>query len=426
MPVQLIKDLIAYKIKYGRAFERELRRIIELDQMSVSEILELKSQEFVKQYRNAFSNTEFYKQLYKKHGLHLYSVKDLSDKNKLPIISKADVRDYAKEMLAKSKLCVFKAYSSGTTGTPLQVYRDFSSTIKEYAYGHFFQQMHGYHLGDPVVSLRGSLDRNTFSYFDKSNNVLYLSSYHLKAERIDEYYNLIKDFNPKVIKAYPSSMHILATELHKKDLSLDIPVAFTSSEVLHGFQKEIVEKTLNTKIYDWYGNAEQTVALGQFEDELYREFPLYSHTEFEDDHLITTSFINSAFPLIRYRVDDVVQLADCNKGICVIKKIEGRDDDYIVLNDGQRIGRLDLAFKQARNLLAAQIIQDEPGIIRVNLIPDKRFDKGDLDVVESNLRDLLGNDCLIRFDKIETDQLIRTEKGKFNLVVSQLKEKHKK
>ena len=182
--------------------------------------------------------------------------------------------------------------------------------------------MHGYHLGDPVVSLRGTLNRNTFSYFDKSNNVLYLSSYHLKSERIDEYYKLIEEFKPKVIKAYPSSMHILSTELYKKGLKLDIPVAFTSSEVLHGFQKDIVERTLNTKIYDWYGNAEQTIALGQFEDELYREFPLYSHTEFENDHLITTSFINSAFPLIRYRVDDIVQMLHAQMEHVLFKKLK--------------------------------------------------------------------------------------------------------
>ena len=421
MAVQLIKDLIAYKIKFGGGFEKELRRIIELSQKSKSEILELKSEAFVNQYRNAFKNTVFYKNLYRSKGLTIHSIKDLSDISKVPIIEKKEIREYAKAMLAKSRLCVFKAYSSGTTGTPLQVYRDFSSTIKEYAYGHYFQQMHGYHLGDPVVSLRGTLDRNTFSYYDKTNNVLYLSSFHLNGNRIEEYYKLISDFKPKVIKAYPSSMHILATELYKKDLKLDIPIAFTSSEVLHDFQKEIVERVLNTKIFDWYGNAEQTVAFGQFEDNLYREFPMYSHTEVKDNHLITTGFINSAFPLIRYKVDDVIQLSPTSNGTCVVQKIEGRDDDYILLKNGQRIGRLDLAFKKAKQLLAAQIIQDSVGEIKVNLIPDKKFGRSELSGIKANLRDLLGDECEILFNEIETEQLIRTEKGKFNLVVSNLK-----
>ncbi|RUT77882.1 phenylacetate--CoA ligase family protein [Ancylomarina longa] len=419
MAINTIKDLVAYRIKFGGGFEKELRKIIALSEKSKAEILALKSIEFVKQYKNAFDDSVFYKDLYQKHGLDRNSIKEISDIHKLPVITKAEVRQNTAGILASCKLSVFKAYSSGTTGTPLQVYRDFKSTIKEYAYGHFFQQMHGYHLGDPVVSLRGTLDRNTFSYYDKSNNVLYMSSYHLSADRIDEYYKMIHDFQPKVIKGYPSSMHILATELYKSGKELHIPIGFTSSEVLHDFQKDIIQKVLHTKVFDWYGNAEQTVAFGQFDDNLYREFPLYSHIEVADDHLITTGFINSAFPLLRYKVEDVVKLSPTSNGTCVVQKIEGRDDDYILLKNGQRIGRLDLAFKKAQKVLAAQIIQKRVGEIIVNIVPDKGFSEIHIRVIEQNLRQLIGTDCQVRFEKIETSQLIRSPKGKFNLVVSQ-------
>ncbi|WP_461634338.1 phenylacetate--CoA ligase family protein [Labilibaculum euxinus] len=423
MTYRLIKDLIAYKIKFGSGFEKELRKIIDLNTCSEQKLLDLKEKEIVKQFRNAFENSKFYKNLYQSHGLTIDSVKNLSDINKLPIINKSIVKKNSADILTKSRLMVFKAYSSGTTGTPLQVYRDFSSTIKEYAYGHFFQQMHGYHLGDPVVSLRGVLDRNTVSYFDKSNNVLYISSFHLGADEIGRIHKMITDFQPKVIKAYPSSMHILATELYKANLELNIPLAFTSSEVLHDFQREIVEKVFHTKIFDWYGNAEQTVAFGQSNDSYYHEFPLYSHTEFADNHLITTGFINRAFPLIRYKVDDIIQLAPTSNGACVVQKIEGRDDDYVILKDGQRIGRLDLAFKKINQLLAAQIIQNTVGEITVNLVPDKGFTNLECTQLEQNLRALLGADCRIRFEKIETQGLIRSHRGKFNLVVSQIEKK---
>jgi phenylacetate-CoA ligase len=423
MGVQLIKDLIAYKIKFGSGFEKELRKIITWSNCSEQELLDLKEKEFIKQFRNAFENSKFYKNLYQSHGLTIDSVKNISDISKLPVIDKSIVKKNSSDILTRSRLTVFKAYSSGTTGTPLQVYRDFSSTIKEYAYGHFFQQMHGYYLGDPVVSLRGVLDRNTVSYFDKSNNVLYISSFHLGSDEIAKIHQMITNFQPKVIKAYPSSMHILATELYKANLELHIPLAFTSSEVLHDFQREIVEKVFNTKIFDWYGNAEQTVAFGQFEDSFYHEFPLYSHTEIEDNHLITTGFINNAFPLIRYKVDDVIQLAPTSNGTCVFRKIEGRDDDYVILKDGQRVGRLDLAFKKINQLLAAQIIQEKMGEIKVNLIPDKGFTKLDCTQLEQNLRALIGVDCLIKFERIETQGLIRSNRGKFNLVVSLIEKK---
>lgn len=423
MSYRFIKDLIAYKIKFGSGFVKELRKIITLSNGSEQEILDLKEKEFVKQFRNAFKNSNFYKNLYRSHGITIDSVKSISDARKLPIIDKSIVKKNSSDILTKSRFTVFKAYSSGTTGTPLQVYRDFSSTIREYAYGYFFQQMHGYHLGDPVVSLRGVLNRNTVSYFDKINNVLYISSFHLNADEIGTIHKMITKFQPKVIKAYPSSMHILATELYKANLELNIPLAFTSSEVLHDFQREIVEKVFNTKIFDWYGNAEQTVAFGQFKDSFYHELPLYSYTEFEDNHLITTGFINSAFPLIRYKVDDIIQLTPTSNGSYVVKKIEGREDDYVILKGGQRIGRLDLAFKKINQLLAAQIIQEKIGKIKVNLVPDKGFSKTECTQLEQNLRALLGSDCLIQFEKIETQELIRSKKGKFNLVVSKIEKK---
>ncbi|PKQ63104.1 hypothetical protein BZG02_10080 [Labilibaculum filiforme] len=420
MTYRFIKDLIAYNIKFGSGFEKELKTILGLSNLPKQELLELKEKTFVKQFQNAFQNSKFYNNLYQSHGLSIHSVKSLSDANKLPIINKTIVKENALAILTRPRFTVFKAYSSGTTGTPLRVYRNFSSTIKEYAYGHFFQQMHGYQLGDPVVSLRGVLDRNTLSYFDKSNNVLYISSFHLGTDKLAEIHKMITDFQPKVIKAYPSSMHILATELYKANLELNIPLAFTSSEVLHDFQREIIEKVFHTKIFDWYGNAEQTVAFGQFADSYYHEFPLYSHTEFEDNHMITTGFINRVFPLIRYKVDDVIQLAPTSNGTCVVQKIEGRDDDYVILKNGQQIGRLDLAFKKVNRLLAAQIIQNVVGEIKVNLIPDKGFTVLDNTQLEQNLRALLGNDCSIKFEKIETQELIRSSKGKFSLVVSQI------
>ncbi|MDE5417629.1 hypothetical protein L3049_06370 [Labilibaculum sp. DW002] len=420
MTYRYIKDLITRKIKFGNGFEKELQRIIELNNCSKEELYELKNLEFVKQYRNAFENSAFYKDFYQKHGLGLQSIRDLLDISKIPIVTKSDVKEFGEDFLTKSKFTSFKAYSSGTSGTPLKVYRDFASTIKENAYVHFFQNMHGYKLGDPVVSLRGNLDRKILSYHDKINNVLYMSSFHLKKDRIDEYYKIIKEFQPKVIRAYPSSMHILATELYKSGKELRIPIAFTSSEVLHNFQKEIIEKVLNTKIFDWYGNAERTVALGQCQDSLYRELPLYSHVEVENNHLITTSLINSAFPLIRYKVDDIIKLAPNCKEEFIVQAIEGRDDDYIVLKNGHRIGRLDLAFKKIKRLLAAQIIQKRKDEILVNLIPDKGFSRADLNAIEKNLRDLIGIECGILFENIESNQLIRTKKGKFNLVISKM------
>ncbi len=419
-----VRDYLLSKIKFGYGFSKELRRISNLYSISESELSDLKHQEFVKQYRNAFKNSKFYANLYQEHGLKIDSVKSIDDAEKIPIITKDDIRHRVDELLTTNKLFIYTAYTSGTTGTPLKLYRDYKSVCKEYSYGYFYQTSHGYQLGDKVISIKGDLNKNEISRFDRSLNTLHLSSYNLNQSNIKKYHQLITDFQPKVIKAYPSSLQILAIELYKADLSLQIPIAFTSSEVLHDFQRTIIEKILQTKIFDWYGNSEQTIALGQVKKELYQDIPLYGHIEVKDKCIVTTGFINKSFPLIRYQIDDVIKLkCDSSCIRCCTSRILGRDNQYILLKDGQQIGLLDHAFNfsNVKNILGAQIVQNVPGEIHLNIIPDYSFTDTNKTELIRNLVELLGDDCKIHYQEITDDQIIRTNSGKYNLMVSNVK-----
>ncbi len=423
-----IRDYFLSKIKFGIGFEKELNRIKNLYSISESQLSELKNKEFVKQYRNAYLNSKFYNELYRKHGLSVNSVKSIDDTEKIPIITKDDIRHRVDDLLTTNRLFVYKAFTSGTTGSPLKLYRDYQSVCKEYSYGYHFQHTHGYTLGDKVISIKGDLDKDEISRFDKSLNTLHLSSYNLNEKNILKYYELIKEFEPKVVKAYPSSLQILSTELYKKGLELYIPIAFTSSEVLHDWQRRIIERILHSKVIDWYGNSEQTIALGQIKEGLYQDVPMYGHVEVNEKHLITTGFINKSFPLIRYQVDDIIKLkcdASCIR--CCTERIIGRDNQYVRLKNGQQVGLLDHAFNfnNIKNILAAQIVQKEPGEIDLNIIPDYNFTEKNKAELLKNLTQLVTEDCKIHYNEISEDQIIKTKTGKFNLMVSYLDTKEK-
>jgi len=418
-----VRDYLLSKIKFGSRFKKELNRITDLYSISETQLLELKNQEFVAQYQNAFSNSKFYQNLYREHGLHLNSIQSTNDAELIPIITKEDIRHRVDELLTCSKLFVYAAYTSGTTGSPLKLYRDYESVCKEYSYGYYYQMSHGYQLGDKVISIKGDMNKNEISRYDRSLNTLHLSSYNLSQKNIKKYYQLIKDFAPKVVKAYPSSLQILSVELYKAGLKLHIPVAFTSSEVLHDFQRTIIEKVLQTKLFDWYGNSEQTIAFGQVKKDLYQDIPLYGHIEVKEKCIVTTGFINKSFPLIRYQIDDVIKLkCDSSCIRCCTSRILGRDNQYVILKDGQQIGLLDHAFNfsNVKNILGAQIVQNVSGEINLNIIPDCNFtDKNKSELIR-NLTDLLGEDCKIHYKEINEEQIIRTNSGKYNLMVSNI------
>ena len=49
--------------------------------------------------------------------------------------------------------------------------------------------------------------------------------------------------------------------LDENNYKLCIPLAFTSSESIYSFQKSLIRESFGCKLYDWYGNAERSIAL---------------------------------------------------------------------------------------------------------------------------------------------------------------------
>lgn len=112
----------------------------------------------------------------------------------------------------------------------------------------------------------------------------------------------------------------------------------------------MIEEQLGTELYDNYGMTEQTIYLQEaYDHNGYYEVPGYSINEYLEDGEICTSLINDSFPLIRYRSNDVIELADDEEKV-LIKSILGRKEDFIVCKDGTKIQRLDFLFKGVKNV----------------------------------------------------------------------------
>ena len=370
----------------------------------------------LKKIKNLLSKairSKFYKELYKKHNVNIDNIKTLEDFEKLPIVTKDMIKGQEATLLTKSRYFLFKGFTSGSTGSPLTVYYDYFSVLKENAFVWKYREKCSLNFKDPVISLRGNLKKGEFSSFDKYTNTLYLSSYNLNKENILSYYRLILDFKPKAILAYPSSIYLLTMLLTEKGLKLHVNSVFTSSETLYSNQKEIIENYLSTKIYDWFGNAERTIALQQLDNGKYEEPFLYSHNEYKNDYVLTTALNNNSFPLIRYKVDDVIEINDKVEIVSII----GRQDDFIELKDGTKIGRLDHIFKGVHGIKYAQIVQKNIGVIDINIVDDK-FNDSDKKLLMRKLDERLGNDLIYKINIIKKDQIIYMKSGKFKMVIN--------
>lgn len=418
--VNHLKDSLAYFTRHNFLLNRQMAKIAALESIDPAELKKLEEKEAMKMIRFAAERSEYYKKLYAKINLK-GSFGDVYPN--LPVITKADVRSHETEIITDPVPILKKAHTSGTSGSPLHMYRSAGAILKENAYVWQYRLSKGLSFGDPFVSMRGVLDNKTMHYYNKAENTLYLSSYLLNKTNIAKYARLLNEFRPKAIFAFPSSLFTLSNLLEDAGLHTEVPLLFTSSETLYPFQREKIEKTLKARIYDRYSTAERTILLHECEHGNYHSAPKYGLSDFPDSGVITTSFINKAFPLIRYKIDDSFRFMDkpceCGKGVG-IASIEGRVDDVVVLEDGTRIGRLGVAFQGIPNLRYAQIIQENISGINVNLVTTPQFIKADQDLLEKKLRQRLNGSLQINFNKVDEQDIIKSHSGKFKLVVSKV------
>ena len=419
---KLFKQFVEKQLRYSPLFYKRLKAVQEVEKLDKDKVNALQQEKFLLLLRKAYKESPFYRSLYRKHGVDIDKIKSVHDIQLCPIITREEVVEHYPRIFSGCKLNRIKAQSSGTSGQSITVYRDYRSVIEEGAYQWAHRISFGHHPGMKTVVIRGNLHLQEKERYDPFTKTLYLSSFRLNRENAAWYFKRIKDFAPNAIFAYPSSVESLANFFIERDQRLRVPLIFTSSETLYRHQREKIEDVFRSRIIDWYGNTERTIALKERSDGLYDQIPLYSINEFRDDCVITTSLINFSFPLIRYQVDDVMLCCDepnLVEGRRKIKQIQGRSDDVLILPDGTRIGLI-IAFDGIEHLLFSQIVQERRDTIQVNLVVTETYSRAEETLLRKQLKENIGETVSIVLNYVSKDKIIKSESGKFKLIVNRL------
>lgn len=399
-----------------------IKEVNALFAMSPEELRKRNEQRFLEIFRKAYDKSPFYHKLYTEAGIKKEDIKCLDDIKKLPVITKDMIKSYADEVLTVPRCKVIAANTSGTTGTPLRIYESWSSIWRSQAYTYCARKRNGFIYGQRLVSLRGHLDRQTCYLKVHISNTLYLSSYNINHQTISQYYDQIVNFKPVAIEGYPSSLYTLALFMKEAELRVKIPVAFTSSETLLDYQRILIQDRLGAELYDNYGMTEQTIYLQEaYNHQGYYEMPGYSINEYLEDGEICTSLINEAFPMIRYRSNDVMEMVETTEGNpqIVVKRVEGRKEDFLYCKDGSRIMRLDFLFKDVKHVKMSQLIQNENGTLEVCVVPESDFGEEDRNLIEYNLIARIGAGNIDYCIRLITENEIRyTSRGKFKYLIN--------
>ncbi len=355
-----------------------------------------------------------------------------------PYVEKEDVRRHPFNFVT-SRYPRFKAHTSGTTGTPLHLWRDLFSIAREEAGFFLWYRDGGWSPEDRMAELRGDMiipvtqNGPPYSVRDFVFNRVVLSTYHLSDANLPQYLDVLTHNNIKYINAYPSAAYILADYIRRMKLPpLGMQAVFLASESAPEQFTSLIHKYIG-KVHRHYGNGERTVWMTSCKAGRYHEDVQYGFTEYvpcgeEMYEIVSTNFTNAAMPLIRYRTGDIAtgifgwNECPCGKSTPGCTDIIGRKDDCIVTRDGRRIGRLDHIFKKLENIIAAQILQKTETECEIRVVRDSSYTKADELKLLTAFKERTGE---MQVTITYCEELPRGARGKFRAVVSHLDKKLK-
>jgi len=426
------RGLARRKLRHGRTFRRLLAEMEARERWTVDQMGAYQDRQLGAILQTCALHVPYYKDLFRRERLDVQNLAPRLFLERIPPLEKSEVRRDPERFLNQKKLRLLltRAYSSGTTGSPLVCWRSVAAINFENAMVWRQRRWAGFGFHDRRVTLRGELpvpvEQNEPPYwqFDAAERQLIMSSYHLSSRTVADYAAALAEFAPQAIEGYPSSVAALARLLQGAGYpTLDVRAIFTSSETLLDNQREIGQAAFNAPFFDLYGNAERTAAICSCEHGSYHILPDYSVVEFLDNgEIVGSPLFNHAFPLLRYRSGDTVQLGDpddqCGCGrsaFPLVKGVLGRLDSYVVTPDGRYVGRLDHIYKGVGNIVEGQIVQESVNRVILMVVRAPGYGDADEALLVRHAKERLGPGMEITVEHVTS--IPRTARGKFVAVI---------
>ena len=314
-----------------------------------------------------------------------------------PIIDKSTLLARVAEFLPGGKAPDFGfnvAATSGSTGTPLNVYRSFASMLREEAFHLQHWRWAGWRRGQPQAVLRGDtvvpIDRRKPPYWfhDSVGGQLVLSTRHLDEETAVLFARALDQYGVTQLRAYPSAAFQLATYCEKAGVPVRLRSVITGSEMLYDFQRARIESVFRAKVFDFYSMAERVAYASECEHGRMHVNPEYGLVEIVDEQgaategegtVVGTSLHNHSFPLIRYRMNDTARWSHepcpCGRSYPVIDRISGRLADQLFDLDGRAVNCtvIGFAFDGMRNIRKAQVAQVAADRWVIRIVPGAAY-----------------------------------------------------
>ena len=354
------------------------------------------------------------------HHISANSIKNLI--SELPLQSKERMRN---EFIKRGKpkgIPVDYRSTSGSTGFPLQFYKDRLATGYMEAVLYAAYSWHSIKVGDPQARFWGMplvrKDALVAQLKDVLKTRIRFSAFDLSEKAKDGFYRRLHEFRPTYFYGYPSLIvEFCKYALDNKKLLKTLPLkaVIGTGEYVCQHERDIIEQVTGVPFVNEYGCTE--VGIICFECEKHNLHVMSSNIYLEvikdgrnvvdeEGDIYVTELHTRSFPFIRYGLGDrgviCSERCSCGRALPVIKILSGRKDDYVLTPEGHKIYDAIFAYILKDGVDKFKVIQRSIDLLEINIVANAGYSPS----IQNRYREIFqkhfGDSMKIEFSIVET------------------------
>lgn len=388
-------------------------------------------------------NSPYYQQQWKARKLRAQDISTVEDLQRLPIMTRATMRDQAALICPSNFVhdAVFKS-TGGSSGMPLRFSIDADSNDRRVAASFRGYGWAGAAPGTKQCHLWGvPLGKRTL--FSRCKEHLYsrllyrreiLNTFDYTTQSAEYFVSRINRHRPRNLVAYTSPLAMLARDIEDRGLRVHQPESIiVGAEKLHPFQRRQIERTFGAPVFETYGSREFTLigAECEFHTGLHITSELLivevvdgqgqPVADGEEGDVLVTDLFNRATPFVRYKLGDRAiagfDYCRCGRGLPVLRSVAGRELDILQMADGRHLPGefFPHLLKDVPAIREFRVVQQRCNTVNLELVVNGQWNEGVEATLRSTITRQLGPATDLQI--VLRDQLQLTPSGKRQVVV---------
>ncbi|MBU7014484.1 MAG: phenylacetate--CoA ligase family protein [Theionarchaea archaeon] len=382
----------------------------------------------------AYNNSPLYHRKFRDAGITPEDIVGLEDMYKIPLITKEEIRTVFPQGIVapgfSRENCTVKT-TSGTSGSVFTMLydREAEAYFSAISYrDHLAQGLRPWHKFFVLQHDPAQLNRPSRTILQRVKGV---SGILPEEELVKE----ARAFQPDFMGGHPSAYVAMATVVKNNEIKdLNPQAVLLGGEVAYPSYRKYIEKIFECRTSNKYGSYEthsiawecQHLGMHINADSVLVEFLKRGEpvAPGERGEVVVTNLWNRAMPLIRYRMGDIgipsEESCSCGRSLPLMKDLEGRADDFIVLPSGRAVPptRLIPPFFLTPHVGQFKMIQETKSWIRIQIVPRETLPEEEENALLQQIRNVFQEPVDIEVERVEKIQ--QEGRGKFKAVISKV------